>query len=358
MKGRIVALGVLGAVMLGVAATHAEPAFPDMNGRLVMDVADLIPADRENALADELHRYSVTHGPQIAVVTIPSLEGADPVDYGNRLFRHLKLGDKKRNDGVLLMIAPAERKIRIEVGYGLEPQLTDAASNQINRTIIAPKLKAGDYPGGIEAGVAAIEKVVMPEPVTATAANTNRSESGSGVLFGMLLLVLGAGLMSWLIVSTVTRHQREQRLRAQRRAENEKFIIEQNFRLKRMMEAKAEAADAARASAAKTKRTNTKTPPYGKSAVTAAPYNNSTSQSDYQRREKEREEERKRRQRREDDDRRSRDSWSSAAAASSSSYDSGWGSSSSSSSSSDSSSSYSDSGSGGSSGGGGDTSSY
>jgi uncharacterized protein len=358
MKGRIVALGILGAVMLGVAATHAEPTFPEMNGRLVMDEADLIPAGREAALANELHRYSVTHGPQIAVVTIPSLEGADPVDYGNRLFRHLKLGDKKRNDGVLLMIAPAERKIRIEVGYGLEPQLTDLVSNQINRTVIGPKLKAGDFPGGIEAGVAAIEQAVMPEPVVSAASvTTAETNKGLGVVLLTVLLIISA-----IVGTVIYEHRRARRARSREVRETEARLRREALNRKREAEwrdfARREAISQENirrdAQGAFRRRPKTQPRPPARAATMSAAAAASVSTQASQRRDneiREREqnrlaEERRARDRRDEEDRRRReDSYASSSTSS-------W------SSNSDSSSSSSDYGGGGSSGGGGDTSSY
>ena len=88
-----------------------------------------------------------------SVATVPGLEGYDIRDYGNRLFRHWALGDKQRDDGVLLLVAPQERKVSIEVGYGAEPDLTDAISRIIIENAIVPRFKAGDYAGGITPGV-------------------------------------------------------------------------------------------------------------------------------------------------------------------------------------------------------------
>jgi uncharacterized protein len=94
------------------------------------------------------------------VATVPTLEGYDIRDFGNRLFRRWALGDKQRDDGVLLLIAPNERKVSIEVGYGMEPDLTDALSKIIIENAIAPRFKAGDYAGGVSAAIDDIVKAL------------------------------------------------------------------------------------------------------------------------------------------------------------------------------------------------------
>jgi uncharacterized protein len=91
---------------------------------------------------------------------VSSLQGSDIETYGNQLFRFWKLGDAKKNNGVLLLVAPAERKVRIEVGYGLEGTLTDALSSVIISTTIIPRFKSNDFSGGIERGVDAIISVL------------------------------------------------------------------------------------------------------------------------------------------------------------------------------------------------------
>ena len=94
------------------------------------------------------------------VATVPGLGGTSVEDYANRLFRHWALGQKAKNNGVLLVVAPNERKVRIEVGYGLEGALTDALTKVIIATAMAPKFKQNDFPGGLQAGVDAILSVL------------------------------------------------------------------------------------------------------------------------------------------------------------------------------------------------------
>ena len=97
---------------------------------------------------------------QFVVVTLKSLQGTSIEDYGYRLGRHWQIGQKDKNNGVLLIVAPNERKVRIEVGYGLEGTLTDAISQLIIQNSILPRFKAGDFPGGIKRGVEDIVQVL------------------------------------------------------------------------------------------------------------------------------------------------------------------------------------------------------
>ena len=140
---------LLAALWLG-AAVAAN--FPALTGRVVDDAHILSPitiADTERKLAD-LDQKS---GIQFVVATVPSLGGEEIEPYANELFRAWRLGEAKKNNGVLLLVAPKERRVRIEVGYGLEGTLTDAVSSVIIANAIAPRFKAGDYDGGVTRGV-------------------------------------------------------------------------------------------------------------------------------------------------------------------------------------------------------------
>ena len=136
---------------LVIAAAHTA-TFPALTGRVVDTAHILSPvtiADLERKLAD-LEQKS---GIQLVVATVPSLDGQEIEPYANALFRAWKLGETKKNNGVLLLIAPKEHRMRIEVGYGLEGTLTDAVSSLIIRNAIAPRFKAGDFNGGVTRGV-------------------------------------------------------------------------------------------------------------------------------------------------------------------------------------------------------------
>ncbi|WP_066684944.1 TPM domain-containing protein [Sphingomonas sp. CCH18-H6] len=150
-------LMLLVAVMPAAAQT-----FPTLTGRVV-DAANLLDADQKarlSALSAEIEQASSR---QFVVATVPSLQDYPIEEYGYRLGRAWKIGQGEANNGIILLIAPNERKVRIEVGYGLEPIMTDALASVIINQTILPRFKAGDLPGGILAGAEAIgEQMRLP----------------------------------------------------------------------------------------------------------------------------------------------------------------------------------------------------
>jgi uncharacterized protein len=133
--------------------------FPQLSGRVV-DQAGVMSADSRSAVEAKLKDLEDKSGIQLVVATVKSLQGSDVETYANQLFRTWKLGQAQKNNGVLLLVAPAEHKVRIEVGYGLEGTLTDALSSVIISSAIVPRFKANDYSGGIERGVDGIISVL------------------------------------------------------------------------------------------------------------------------------------------------------------------------------------------------------
>jgi uncharacterized protein len=135
---------------------------PALTGRVV-DQANVIPAPNQSAIEGKLKDLEDKSGIQLVVATVNSLQGNDVETFANELFRHWKLGESKKDNGVLLLVAPKERKVRIEVGYGLEGTLTDALSNVIITGAIVPRFKANDYAGGIERGLDGIISVLTTD---------------------------------------------------------------------------------------------------------------------------------------------------------------------------------------------------
>src|ERR1700688_1833462 len=133
--------------------------FPALTGRVV-DQAGVMTAQSRSDIEAKLKDLEDKSGIQLVVATVKSLQGSDVETYANELFRAWKLGQAQKNNGVLLLVAPAEHKVRIEVGYGLEGTLTDALSSVIISSAIVPRFKANDYSGGIERGVDAIISVL------------------------------------------------------------------------------------------------------------------------------------------------------------------------------------------------------
>lgn len=164
---RAVALA-LAALALLAGAAFAELTFPALTGRVVDDAHVLSPATLA-ALDAKLAAQEAKATDQLVVATVPSLQGTSVEDYANRLFRAWQLGQAKKNNGVLFLIAPTERKVRIEVGYGLEGILTDAVASTIIRNAVVPAFKAGDMAGGIVKGTDAILEILNLDPDEAKA---------------------------------------------------------------------------------------------------------------------------------------------------------------------------------------------
>jgi uncharacterized protein len=172
-------------------------SFPEKSDTGVVDAANLLDPAQEQALSQKLIAQQRASGRSLVVATIPDLQGYDIADYGYRLLRAWGVGNKQ-NEGAILIVAPTERKLRIEVGYGLEGILTDALSSQIIRNDIAPRFKAGDMPGGIDAGVDAIGKLLALPPdearkqaARAEEARRQSSDDGGGIIaFWIILFVV------------------------------------------------------------------------------------------------------------------------------------------------------------------------
>jgi uncharacterized protein len=150
-------------LFLMIAAPAAAQNFPKLSGRVV-DTADLLPQADEDALTAKLAGLEQATGRQLVVATVPDLQGYPVEDYGYKLGRAWAIGQKGANNGAILLIAKNDKKIRIEVGYGLEPTLTDALSGEIIRDQITPAFKQGDFAGGINAGVDAIAQQLQAPP--------------------------------------------------------------------------------------------------------------------------------------------------------------------------------------------------
>ena len=179
----------LSLVLWNVLSVHSATALevPALSGRVV-DLGHLLPDDVAESLGRELAEHEGRTGNQVVVLTIPSLEGESLEEYSHRVATTWKLGGKGVDNGVLLLVVPGERRIRIEVGYGLEGTLTDAVTSQIIRRDIVPKFRAGDVPGGIAAGVRAILGTI--EGTYAAPERTARSggDDHSGVFFIAVLI--------------------------------------------------------------------------------------------------------------------------------------------------------------------------
>ncbi|RYY27541.1 MAG: TPM domain-containing protein [Sphingomonadales bacterium] len=189
--------GLLVLLLTLTPLTATAQNFPKRDREPVVDAAKILSAEQVAQLTQLSEGIEKDTTRQFVVATIPNLEDYPIEDYGYRLGRAWGLGDKEANNGILLIVAPNERKVRIEVGYGLEPIMTDALSSQIINQIIIPKFKEGDMPGGIVAGAQAIgEQMKLPleaAEAKAKAAADARGPAGSrngggGFPFGVLFI--------------------------------------------------------------------------------------------------------------------------------------------------------------------------
>jgi uncharacterized protein len=179
---------VTAALVFCLTSTSFALDFPALTSRMV-DQANVMSAASRSAVEVKSQDVEGKSGIQLVVATVKSLQGSDIETYANQLFRFWKLGQAKKNNGVLLLVAPAEHKVRIEVGYGLEGTLTDALSSVIISSVIVPRFKANDYSGGIERGVDAVISVLTTDASAWQQKVNVRSEDRSSA-FNKLILVL------------------------------------------------------------------------------------------------------------------------------------------------------------------------
>jgi uncharacterized protein len=181
-------------LLLAAVPAHAQQ-FPQLTGRVV-DNANLLDPAQEAELTRKLEAVEQASSRQLVVATVGDLQGYPVEEYGYRLGRAWGIGQEKANNGVILLVAPNERKVRIEAGYGLEPILTDALSSLIIQNEILPRFRANDYPGGIGAGADAIIQQLQAPPEVAEQRvleasqarrqTAQRSGGGGGSIFQIL----------------------------------------------------------------------------------------------------------------------------------------------------------------------------
>lgn len=177
------ALAAVMIALLACVAWGAADEAPFLTGRVV-DNAEVLSAPARARLAALLKTHETETTEQVVVLTIPTLGGRSIEEYAVGVFEAWKLGQKGKDNGVLVVIVPPERKMRIEVGYGLEGTLTDVEAARIIRNVMAPRFKAGDFDGGVEDGVHAILGRLTGE-AGAVPDDSVEAQAGSSALSGM-----------------------------------------------------------------------------------------------------------------------------------------------------------------------------
>lgn len=193
--------GLVAATLLAPGLAQARTV-PPLTGR-VQDEAALLSPEARQRIDGMLFAYQQQTGHQLALLTVPSLEGEALDAFSIRVVEAWQLGDKQRDDGVLLLVSVAERKLRIEVGYGLEGELPDATSSRIIRDVITPAFRRGEPDVGIVAGLQAImaatggKDVAIPAELPRQRSRARGEESPGGffvlVVVGVVLLMLLGG---------------------------------------------------------------------------------------------------------------------------------------------------------------------
>ncbi|MDO9607323.1 MAG: TPM domain-containing protein [Brevundimonas sp.] len=193
--------GLMAVLLFALPATaQTKLDFPPLSGRVV-DQADLLDAATEQALTEKLAALEAKSSDQLVVVTVRSLQDQEIEDYGYQLGRAWGIGQKEGDNGALLIVAPTERKVRIEVGYGLEPILTDAFSSMVIRDDILPAFRDGDYQAGIVKGVDAliVQLVLDPAEAQARAAAAATEPEGGAAAPILPIIIIGFIFVIFLV---------------------------------------------------------------------------------------------------------------------------------------------------------------
>jgi uncharacterized protein len=218
---------ILALTMCWAFAASADVAVPPLSGRVVDQTGTLSPGDIDR-LTQILKDFEARKGSQVAVLIVPTTQPETIEQYSIRVAEAWKIGRKRIDDGAILVVAKNDRKLRIEVGYGLEGALNDVTAKRIIDEVITPRFRSGDFAGGISDGVARILRVIDGEPLPAPAPRPQQSWSlpdrvgdalpfiifGAIALSGFLRMALGrlvgsvatggiVGLLAWFILGSL-----------------------------------------------------------------------------------------------------------------------------------------------------------
>ena len=206
LSRRLLALLLL-AALAGVAAA-ALPIPPPPDHR-INDFASALPAAERERLEDKLRSRERESSNQVVVAIFRSLDGENLEDYSIRLAQAWRVGQKGLDNGVIFLVFVDDRKMRLEVGYGLESKLTDALSSQILRQVVAPRFREGKIGEGIAAGLDAIEQVIAGTYKAAAEPKTSPSD-GRGLMASIFLFIVIAGILSIVVPALRNSHVRRQ----------------------------------------------------------------------------------------------------------------------------------------------------
>jgi uncharacterized protein len=194
---RALASGFL--LLLCALTAWAQVAVPELSRR-VTDLTATLSADQVAGLESRLAAFEAKKGSQIAVLIVPTTQPEDIAQFGIRVADQWKIGRKKIDDGVILIVAKNDRKLRIEVGYGLEGAIPDAIAKRVIAETITPFFKTGDFYGGIDAGVQQLMQLIEGEPLPPPSAPNNGGGDGAFVI-----LIVGGIVTGWLLSVLMSR---------------------------------------------------------------------------------------------------------------------------------------------------------
>jgi len=201
--------GLIFLAALAGPAAAALPIPPAPDHR-INDYAGVLSAAERERLEDKLRSRERESSNQIVVAIFRSLQGENLEDYSIRLAQAWRIGQKSLDNGVIFLVFVDDRKMRLEVGYGLEPKLTDALSSQILRQVVAPQFREGKIADGIAAGLDAIEQVIAGTYHAQAAPPPSHGSDGRGLMAGILLFIVVAGIFSIIIPALQQSHVRRQ----------------------------------------------------------------------------------------------------------------------------------------------------
>lgn len=199
--------GLAALLLILWAGLAAAQSFPPLSGRVV-DAANVLSPQQEAELSRKSEELEAATGRQFVVATIPDLQGYDIADYGYRLGRAWGIGERGRDTGILLIVAPAERRVRIEVGYGLEPIMTDALSRRIIEQEFRPRARAGDLPGGVAAAADAIIAQLQLAPEEAEARARAAAEEDQPPVIPIIVFFIFLALFLLLVARSASKGAR------------------------------------------------------------------------------------------------------------------------------------------------------
>jgi uncharacterized protein len=185
MKKSLLLILVFGLALIAFGQDYPKP----LGGRLVHDFADILTPDQESRIERRLLDINDTSSVEIAVVTVSSLNDMDIAQYATEMAHQWGIGKEKKDNGVLILVAPNERKVNISPGYGVEPYLTDALSRRVIEEVMVPNFKTNDYYRGIDLAVSAVARIVAGE------FDGELSGGKGGSIFGGLIILLLIFLM-------------------------------------------------------------------------------------------------------------------------------------------------------------------